>query len=149
LSRKAYHLGGQKLQIPILCALCRAHLEEGLNISDYDVLADIAEEVGMMTKEEALAFLNSDELVDEVEKLCEDAKTKGIPGVPFTVIDNRWAVSGGQSSEVFVQVCTFRTSECSRVLTRSVQKIFKKLNDAAQHVPYLPGSSQVKVCQPI
>lgn len=60
----------------------------------------------MMTKEEALAFLNSDELVEEVEKLCEEAKGKGIPGVPFTVIDNRWAVSGGQSSEVFVQVCS-------------------------------------------
>jgi len=104
LSRKAYLLGGQKLQLPVLCALYKAHLEDGKDIGDYEVLADIAEKVGMMTRAEALTFLNSGELEDEINKMIDEAKAKGITGVPLTVIDGKWAVSGGQSSEVFVQI---------------------------------------------
>jgi hypothetical protein len=36
--------------------------------------------------------------------MCDEARAKGITGVPLVVIDGKWAVSGGQSSEVFVQV---------------------------------------------
>jgi len=36
--------------------------------------------------------------------MCDDARLNGITGVPVTVIDGKWAVSGSQSSEVFLQV---------------------------------------------
>jgi predicted DsbA family dithiol-disulfide isomerase len=36
--------------------------------------------------------------------MCEKARTIGITGVPMTIIDGKWAVSGGQSSDVYVQV---------------------------------------------
>lgn len=36
--------------------------------------------------------------------MCSAARSKGITGVPMTIIDGKWAVSGGQSSEVFIQV---------------------------------------------
>lgn len=36
--------------------------------------------------------------------MCAEARSKGITGVPMTIIDEKWAVSGGQSSDVFVQV---------------------------------------------
>jgi predicted DsbA family dithiol-disulfide isomerase len=36
--------------------------------------------------------------------MCEKARDMGIKGVPLTIIDGKWAVSGGQSSDVFVQV---------------------------------------------
>lgn len=52
LSQKAYQIGGEKLQLPLLCALFKAHLEDGRDIADLDVLSDLAEGVGMMTKEE-------------------------------------------------------------------------------------------------
>ncbi len=52
LSRKAFHLGGEHLQTPLLCAVFKAHLEEGKDIGDIDVLSDIAASVGMMTKDE-------------------------------------------------------------------------------------------------
>jgi predicted DsbA family dithiol-disulfide isomerase len=52
LSRKSYLLGGQKLQLPVLCAIFKAHLEDGKDISDYDVLAEIAESCKVMSKEE-------------------------------------------------------------------------------------------------
>lgn len=54
---------------------------------------------------QAIAFLESDELEAEVNKVADAARAKGITGVPVTVIDGKWAVSGGQSSDVFVQVC--------------------------------------------
>jgi len=54
---------------------------------------------------QALTFFHTDELEAEVIKAADAARAKGITGVPITVIDGKWAVSGGQSSDVFVQVC--------------------------------------------
>lgn len=48
--------------------------------------------------------MQSDELEKEVNAMCDEAKLKGITGVPMTIIDGKWAVSGGQSKDVFVQV---------------------------------------------
>lgn len=53
LTRKAYITGGQKLQLPVLCGIFKANLEDGKDIGDVNVLAEVAEKSGMMTKEEA------------------------------------------------------------------------------------------------
>lgn len=52
LVQKAYQLGGQRLQVPVLCAIFKAHMEDGKDIADYDVLADLAESAGTMSKAE-------------------------------------------------------------------------------------------------
>lgn len=54
--------------------------------------------------DKAVKFLQSTELEPEVNAMCEKARTIGITGVPMTIIDGKWAVSGGQSSDVYVQV---------------------------------------------
>ena len=122
LCQKAYRIGGQELQVPALCALFKAYLEDGQDIADNNVLADIAQNVGMMPKNEvnlifqmilshfdpkfnqALRFLESDELEKEVNDMCTAARSKGITGVPITIIDGKWAVTGGQSADVYIQV---------------------------------------------
>ncbi|KAJ7056639.1 thioredoxin-like protein [Mycena amicta] len=104
LSRKAFLMGGMKLQLPYLITIFRVHLQEAKDISDIDVLSDVAAEVGIFTKPDAIAFLKSSELEDDVNNMCEMARAKGITGVPLIVIDGKWAVSGGQSSDVFVQI---------------------------------------------
>ncbi|KIM40482.1 hypothetical protein M413DRAFT_72880 [Hebeloma cylindrosporum] len=104
LCQKAYKIGGQNLQIPLLCAVFKAHMEDAKDIADINVLAELAESTGTMSKEEALAFLQSDELEKEVNTMCDEARSKGITGVPMTIIDGKWAVSGGQSSDVFIQI---------------------------------------------
>lgn len=53
---------------------------------------------------QALKFLASDEGEKEVLDMIADTARKGITGVPFTIIDGKWAVSGGQTTEVFCQV---------------------------------------------
>ncbi|KAL0954597.1 hypothetical protein HGRIS_003557 [Hohenbuehelia grisea] len=104
LSQKALIQGGQALQLPVLSALFKAYLEDEKDIGDLDVLADIAEQTGVMTKDEAITFLKSDELHEEVLQLTDEARSKGVTGVPLTVIDGKWAVKGGQPSETFVQI---------------------------------------------
>lgn len=52
LSRKAFKIGGQELQLPVLTALFKTHLEEEKDIADFDVLAEVAESVGMMSKDQ-------------------------------------------------------------------------------------------------
>jgi hypothetical protein len=96
-------LGGQDKQLPYICAVFRAYLEEDKDVADFDVLSDIAEQTGVMSKQEALDFLNSDELLEEVNAMFDTARPK-VTGVPLAIIDGKWCVQGGQSSEVFVQV---------------------------------------------
>lgn len=122
---KAAQIGGQELQLKTITAIFYAHMVHAKDISDISVLAEVAESIGLMTKDEVcffplfhdtskggtyhllqvVAFLQTDELETEVNKIADAARAKGITGVPVTVIDGKWAVSGGQSSDVFVQVC--------------------------------------------
>jgi predicted DsbA family dithiol-disulfide isomerase len=104
LCQKAYQLGGQDLQIPLVKAIYKAHMEDGQDIAEIAVLADIADNAGTMSREKATAFLESDELEKEVDAMCDDARNKGITGVPVIIIDGKWAISGGQPSEVFIQI---------------------------------------------
>lgn len=53
---------------------------------------------------QAVAFLKSDECLAQVEQQVAEAREKGVTGVPFTIIDGKWAVSGGQTADVFVKV---------------------------------------------
>lgn len=57
--------------------------------------------------QQAVTFLNSDEMETEVKQLYDKARAMGISGVPVIIIDGKWAIKGGHSSEVFVQVCFF------------------------------------------
>jgi hypothetical protein len=40
------------LQLPYLMAIFRVHLQEGKDVGDVNVLADVAAEVGLMSKSE-------------------------------------------------------------------------------------------------
>lgn len=46
-------MGGQQMQVPILCGIFKANLEEAKDIGDVNVLAEVAEKVGLMSKDEA------------------------------------------------------------------------------------------------
>lgn len=56
LCQKAYKLGGQKLQVPLLCAVFKAHMEDEQDIADIGVLAGLAESTGTMTREQVRIF---------------------------------------------------------------------------------------------
>ncbi len=71
-------------------------------ISDHETLADIAESVGM-NRDESMAVLHDpSQYANEVRSDEAAAKQLGIKGAPFFVIDRKYAISGAQPTEVFI-----------------------------------------------
>ena len=61
--------------------------------------------------------MKSDECLAKVNNQVAEARAKGVTGVPFTIIDGKWAVSGGQTAPVLVKVRMIRkiTSHSARL----------------------------------
>ena len=57
-----------------------------------------------MSASEAKEFLASDELKDVVAAGIQKAQIRGISGVPFTIINDKLAISGAQETETFLEV---------------------------------------------
>ncbi|ANS73316.1 disulfide bond formation protein DsbA [Paenibacillus yonginensis] len=82
--------------------LFSAVFTESKSIADHEVLAELASEVGL-SREEAKQVLEGDAYAAEVRMDEEEAGKLGITGVPFFVFDRKFAVSGAQPEEVFMQ----------------------------------------------
>ena len=83
-------------------ALFRAHFTDGKDISDRSTLAALAAEVGL-DEAEVRQVLTSDRYAHEVSRDIHEARNLGIRGVPFFVFDRKYAISGAQPAEVFLQ----------------------------------------------
>jgi predicted DsbA family dithiol-disulfide isomerase len=82
--------------------LFRIHFIEGKNIDDDTVLISAGQAVGL--EEEVIkAMLDSDDFESEVRIDQLEAQRIGIRGVPFFVFDDKYAVSGAQAPEVFLE----------------------------------------------
>ena len=86
-------------------ALFKAYFTDQKNVADYTTLAEIGEEVGL-NKSEILAMLDSDAYVFEVASDILDGRNIGVTGVPFFVVDRKYALSGAQPVEYFVSALT-------------------------------------------
>lgn len=86
-------------------ALMSAYFEKGTDLSDDKNLVAIAVELGLNEKQVA-DFLKTDELAAEVKMEEHVNIQRGISGVPFYIIDNKYGVSGAQPSETFVKALT-------------------------------------------
>lgn len=84
-------------------ALFRAHFVEGKNIDDPKVLLQIAESAGL-DKQQARIGLESEELAYAVKQDEMQAQQIGVRGVPFFVFDQKYAVSGAQPAETFLEI---------------------------------------------
>lgn len=76
---------------------------DSLNISDYEVLANLAGEVGL-NSDEVFQVLESDKYGAEVRKEEESASKLRISSVPYFVFNNKYAVSDAQQPELFLEV---------------------------------------------
>ncbi|MFE3871276.1 DsbA family protein [Flavobacterium sp. ZS1P70] len=82
--------------------LFKAYLTEGKNVNDLATLSKLGIEVGLDA--EAIAqVLNSDTYGTEVQKDQEEANAIGVQGVPFFVLDNKYAISGAQPASTFLE----------------------------------------------
>jgi predicted DsbA family dithiol-disulfide isomerase len=81
-------------------ALLSGHFEHGEDIGGTEYLAQIGAELGM-AEEEIRNTLDSDRFADDVRADINEARTLGVTGVPFFVIDRKYGISGAQPVEVF------------------------------------------------
>ncbi|MEV5810433.1 DsbA family oxidoreductase [Streptomyces parvulus] len=84
-------------------ALFAAHFTQGRNVSDLEELAAIAEEIGL-DREPAVRALAAGDHLSAVREDEELARSYGIRGVPFAVINGEYGVSGAQEPEVLERV---------------------------------------------
>lgn len=90
--------------------LFRANFTDNEPIGDKDCLVRLAAEAGL-DSDKVRAMLASGEYADVVREQEEEGSRLGIRGVPFFVIDRKYAVSGAQSPAVFLDTLTKAWSE--------------------------------------
>lgn len=80
----------------------KAYFTEGRDLNDGPTLIELAEKAGL-NKNEILEVLESEDLfLNEVQSDITEAQQIGVQGVPFFVFDRKYAVSGAQPVEAFV-----------------------------------------------
>lgn len=81
-------------------ALFIAHFIDGKNVGDTEVLVSLAESLDL-DKEEARQAVTTDQWDNEVNQDILEARNNGVSGVPFFVLNGKYAVSGAQPVEAF------------------------------------------------
>lgn len=84
-------------------ALFAAHFTDNRNISDEEVLADIAEDVGL-DREQALAVLADQRYAEVVRTAEQQMQQQGIQSVPAVIFNQSHLVSGAQGVENFKSI---------------------------------------------
>ncbi len=82
--------------------LFRAHFTEGKDVNSREVLIAVGTAAGL-AEAEITDLLNSDRYSDAVAHDIREARDIGVRGVPFFVFNRKYAVSGAQPPEVFMQ----------------------------------------------
>jgi predicted DsbA family dithiol-disulfide isomerase len=78
------------------------YFTEGADLSNRAVLVQAAADVGL-DPEDVRAALDSNKDIAEIEQEVEAAKEAGIQGVPYFILDGKYAISGAQAPEVLAQ----------------------------------------------
>lgn len=82
-------------------AFFSAHFMEGLDVGNDATLVEIGKKAGL-TIDEVKDALTNDEYAYQVNQDIMEARQIGVSGVPFFVFDRKYAVSGAQPVEVFL-----------------------------------------------
>lgn len=90
----------QGLETKLTERLMQAYFSEGLNIGNHETLAKLAGEVGL-DPTAAKTILDSDDFGDQVRNEIAEGSEIGVQGVPFFVINRKYAISGAQPLEYF------------------------------------------------
>ena len=108
----ALEQAGPKVQTALKLALFRAHFNERKNLSDRDLLLDIAACAGLH-RAAAKAALGDADL--EARVLAQEAQAwdMNISGVPAMIVNSKFLIPGAQAPEVYVTALR-RVAEKSR-----------------------------------
>ena len=94
---------GWRAQTWLKMALFTAYFHDRRDVSDTEVLCDIAEAQGM-DRAVAFAWINDAALTETVRAEMEHWTDQNITGVPAIIFDQKYMVPGAQSAETFADV---------------------------------------------
>lgn len=102
-AHRLIHLAGTHGKAPAAEeALMRAYFTEGKNPADHRTLRDVAQEIGLDAAE-VDQLLSGQRFEAEVREDEAAAHRIGVQGVPFFIFNGKFALSGAQPIDVFVQ----------------------------------------------
>jgi predicted DsbA family dithiol-disulfide isomerase len=81
--------------------ILHAYYTESKHIGDQDTLVQLAEEVGL-NGDEVRKMLESDDMNEVVRADEQEAKQLGIRSIPFFLVNRKYAITGAQSTDAFV-----------------------------------------------
>ncbi len=93
---------GQGKQTDLKLALFKAHFTDNKRLNDAEILLDVVASVGL-DRAAAAAVLDSDEFAQEVRDEQRRMHQMGIQSVPTFIINQKYAINGGQPADVFKQ----------------------------------------------
>lgn len=91
------------LQHPLKMALFQAHFTDGKDVSQRDVLVDVAASVGLDAAA-AAEVLNSGSQAKQTRARQKFWTDRGISGVPSMVFDGRYLLTGAQGADTYAQM---------------------------------------------
>jgi protein disulfide-isomerase len=80
----------------------KAYFTEGKDVSEIETLVELGKNVGL-DETEIRTMLASNLFKDAVQNDIIEAQQIGVRGVPFFVLDRKYAISGAQPKEVFTE----------------------------------------------
>jgi predicted DsbA family dithiol-disulfide isomerase len=81
--------------------LFKAYFTEGKNTADHTTLLQLATDIGLDATE-VKKVLDSNDYAEAVEQDIYEARQIAVRGVPYFVLNDRYAISGAQATETFL-----------------------------------------------
>ncbi|WP_099156556.1 DsbA family oxidoreductase [Virgibacillus ndiopensis] len=110
--------------------LLKAYFTDSKLISDHTTLVELAGEVGL-DQAKVASLLQVNKYASKVRDDEEQARQIGVQGVPFFVFNEKYAVSGAQPVEVFIEV---------------LEKVWEEENDRPVLQSLNPKKSKTTYC---
>jgi predicted DsbA family dithiol-disulfide isomerase len=95
--------GPEGKEHPLKMALFQAYFRDGKDLNDHEVLADVAETVGL-DRAEALKVLEDGRFADTVRQEEAFWTQNGIHGVPAVIFERRHLITGAQGAENYASI---------------------------------------------
>lgn len=127
--RLIHFAASQGLQDQAEEALFKAHFIDGLDVSKDEVLLAIGQELGL---DETLVkgVLESDQYAEAVRYDIYESQQLGVRGVPYFVLDRKYALSGAQPVPTFKEALTQSFNEWKAAQPQTQLTSLNKNNDA-------------------
>lgn len=125
-AHRLIHLAAtHKLQNEAKEALLKAYFLEGIDVADKLQLALLGERTGL-DKKDVVEMFQGDKFSDNVKLEIKESQDLGIQGVPFFVLDRKYAISGAQPVQAFIDALKQSYKEWQEVKQDVTLKLLKK-----------------------